>query len=194
MGLVLPQGTHERIRPGSTRKGRVGRRVLGTRPAISRGDSSGDINAGTGDNAVPGGRFSLSPAGRQPRYSLCTEVLRVHPPSAPDDTRGERRLLAYPSVGRLRCAHVGAKMLAMAAPGGSRLPRLASRTVAADQRYGARYPPIGSGLGSMPAGSVMIQIRTFCCAGEPMRIITSWLRPDPPGSCAGAALIPGSTG
>lgn len=91
--MVLPQRTHERIRPGPARKGRVGHRVLGTRPAISGGDSIGDINAVQGDNAVPGGRFSLSPAGRQPRYSLFTQVLRVHPPSAPDHTRGERRLL-----------------------------------------------------------------------------------------------------
>ena len=34
----------------------------------------------------------------------------------------------------------------------------------------------------------MIQIRTFCCAGEPMRIITSWLRPRPAGQlCRGGA-------
>jgi len=38
-------------------------------------------------------------------------------------------------------AGAGGKMLAMAAPDDSRLSRLASRTVAADSRYGARYPP-----------------------------------------------------
>jgi hypothetical protein len=47
------------------------------------------------------------------------------------DTRGEYPLLA-PSVGHLCRAHAGAGMLAVAASGGSQLPRLASRMVAAE--------------------------------------------------------------
>jgi hypothetical protein len=61
------------------------------------------------------------------------------------DTRCRRRRLKHSrrsSAGHLRRAHIGAEMLTMAAPGDSRLPRLASRTVAANPRYGARYPPI----------------------------------------------------
>ena len=41
--------------------------LLTTWPAISGGDSNGDINAGTGDNTVTGGRFSLADAGSRGR-------------------------------------------------------------------------------------------------------------------------------
>src|ERR1019366_698728 len=40
-------------------------------------------------------------------------------------------------------SRAGAEMLAIAAPDDSRLSRIASQTVAADSRYGARYPPNG---------------------------------------------------
>jgi hypothetical protein len=50
---------------------------------------------------------------------------------APDDTRGERPLLASLFLERLRCAHAGAGMLAMPAPVGAWLLGLASRTAAA---------------------------------------------------------------
>ncbi len=49
----------------------------------------------------------------------------------------------FGSPGRVPSRRAGAEMLAMAAPDDSRLSRLASRTAAADSRYGARYPAYG---------------------------------------------------
>jgi hypothetical protein len=46
-----------------------------------------------------------------------------------------------------------AEMLAMVAPDDSRLSRLASRTAAADLRYGARLPPYLHRLGPQASGS-----------------------------------------
>ena len=68
-------------------------------------------------------------------------------------------------LARVRClrrAHAGAEMLAMAAPDDSRVSRLASQTVAADPRYGARYPPylVGNLIAKVRQGSHPVSCRT----------------------------------
>ena len=60
---------------------------------------------------------------KAPENSFDGRAVTRSPLGAPDDTRGERQLAACPSVGRLRRAKAGAAILAVAAPGGSRLPR-----------------------------------------------------------------------
>ncbi len=65
-------------------------------------------------------------------------------------------------VRRLRRAHAGAEMLAMAAPDDSRLSRLASRTVAADPGYGARYPPYLTGNLVAKVATRVVPNRAIC--------------------------------
>ena len=90
-------------------------------------------------------------------------------------------------LARVRClrrAHAGAEMLAMAAPDDSRVSRLASQTVAADPRYGARYPPylVGNLIAKVRQGSHpgVVPNRAICVPVRAWPGLTVSRRPDLP--------------
>jgi len=78
--------------------------------------------------------------GPWPLGNVGAELLeRVCHPGGDDGQIRDR--LGVDGANPVHLAGAGAEMLAIAAPDDSRLSRFASRTVAADSRYGARYPP-----------------------------------------------------